>query len=558
MNLVLWLGVAMAQTSVSIEDTVTIELERAMAVFAQQEEVPHYAAVAVTDSRSMAVSARVGDITQSRDLRSRYLDVDLRVGLPQLDSTHSLRGFSALDDDTRRWMRVPIDDTAYPLQHALWRELDARYRDAVERIVLLRVNQVVRVEEEDPADDFEPREAVVSREPVAELEVDMAAWEPVLAGLSLRLDGGDDVFDSGASLAISRDEVVFVDTEGTRLVHGRVHARVSLYASTVAADGDEIEVFRAKDVHDPGDLPDPAVLYAWADEVLEELAALRDAPRGEPYSGPVVLTGKASGVFFHEVFGHRVEGHRQKSDHEGKTFLEYVGRPVLPDFISVVDDPTISFLDGEDLNGHFAYDDEGVVATPAPLVERGEFVGFLMSRSPIRGFANSNGHGRRSPGNAPVARMGNTIVQAHTTVSEDRLRRMLVDQVRRQGLEYGYIVDEIKGGFTMTGRVTPNAFNVRAATTWRVFADGRPDELVRGIDLVGTPLVAFGNLLAASDQRQVFNGVCGAESGWVPVSAVAPSLLFSKLEFQLKEKSSERPPLLVKPSDDGAAMLEIP
>src|SRR5690606_30324573 len=106
----------------------------------------------------------------------------------------------------------------------------------------------------------------------------------------------------------------------------------------------------------------------------------------------------------------------------------------------------------------------------------------------------------------------------------------------------------------LTGRTMPNAFNVRANTTWRVFADGRPDELVRGIDLVGTPFVAFGNLVATGDDPQVFNGVCGAESGWVPVSAVAPSLLFSKLEFQLKEKGQERPPLLPKPrTDDGAA-----
>ena len=111
----------------------------------------------------------------------------------------------------------------------------------------------------------------------------------------------------------------------------------------------------------------------------------------------------------------------------------------------------------------------------------------------------------------------------------------------------------------MTGRVTPNAFNVRASVTHRVYADGRPDEVVRGIDLVGTPLVAFGNVIAAGTERQVFNGSCGAESGWVPVSAVAPSLLISKLEFQLKEKGQERPPLLDKPvpPDDGSAALEV-
>jgi hypothetical protein len=132
---------------------------------------------------------------------------------------------------------------------------------------------------------------------------------------------------------------------------------------------------------------------------------------------------------------------------------------------------------------------------------------------------------------------------------------MLIGQIRSQGLEYGYIVEEINGGFTLTGRMMPNAFNVRVNASWRVYADGRPDELVRGIDLVGTPLVAFDSILGTDDAYQVFNGTCGAESGWVPVSAVAPGMLFRRLEFQLKEKGQERPPLLPKPvlATDGAA-----
>ena len=183
-------------------------------------------------------------------------------------------------------------------------------------------------------------------------------------------------------------------------------------------------------------------------------------------------------------------------------------------------------------------------AAKAILVDDGVFRGFLTSRSPIPGDHAGNGHGRRSPGRAPTARMGNTVVAASRTHNDAQMRALMIQQLRRAKLPYGYIVDQIDGGFTMTGRVVPNAFNVRATTTWKVFTDGRPDELVRGIDLVGTPLLAFQNLIAAGDQPEVFNGTCGAESGWVPVSGVAPSLLFSELEFQLKEKGFERPPLL--------------
>ena len=219
----------------------------------------------------------------------------------------------------------------------------------------------------------------------------------------------------------------------------------------------------------------------------------------------------------------------------------------------MVDDPTVSNLAGHDLNGFYAYDDEGSPAAPAQLVEDGIFRGFMMGRSPLDDFAHTNGHGRRSTGNLPTSRMGNTLITSSKTVTRAALRDQLLAEVRQQKLEYGYIVEDIEGGFTLTGRTMPNAFNVRATASWRVFADGRPDELVRGIDLVGTPLVAFGNLLAAGDDPKVFNGTCGAESGWVPVSAVAPSVLFSKLEFQLKEKGQERPPLLDKPAQDGAA-----
>lgn len=161
-------------------------------------------------------------------------------------------------------------------------------------------------------------------------------------------------------------------------------------------------------------------------------------------------------------------------------------------------------------------------------------------------------------GHVAVSRMANTIVEARQKVSMDAIKAQLRKEAAAQGQAFGYYVEEIQGGFTLTGRVIPNAFNVRASVTWRVYVDGRPDELVRGIDLVGTPLVAFQSIVAAGGEPEVFNGVCGAESGWVPVSGVAPAILFKRLEFQLKEKESQRPPLLEPPaSPKGSARLEV-
>ena len=99
----------------------------------------------------------------------------------------------------------------------------------------------------------------------------------------------------------------------------------------------------------------------------------------------------------------------------------------------------------------------------------------------------------------------------------------------------------------MTGRFIPNAFNVMPTEVYKVYVDGRPDELVRGVDLVGTPLAMFSQITDAGDDPAVFTGTCGAESGWVPVTAISPSLLVKQIEMQKKSKSQDRPPILERP-----------
>jgi TldD protein len=538
---------AQAQEPAGIEATLSEELSRAMAVFEQRGEPPYYVALAVEERETTRIAATAGTIMDSDSERVAQLDVELRVGSPELDSTHPLRGMSSLREDPRRVLALPVDEGGYALGHAVWKELDARWRDAVERIVVVRANQSVKVEEEIVAPDFELREPSVDRREVSFEGVDAAAWEPVLARVSARLEADPRVHNGRAVLQLENLRETFVDTEGSRLVHGGTWVKVGVSVGATASDGDQLSIDRILSYRSVDRLPDEQALLTLADEARELLLAQLEADRGEPYSGPVLLDGRAAAVFFHEVLGHRVEGHRMKLDDEGKTFLEYIGRPILPDFIDIYDDPTLSELGGEQLNGTYAYDDEGVAAQRAVIVEDGVFQGFLMGRSPLPDFPHSNGHGRRSTGKAPTSRMGNTVIEASQTVPREQLRAALLREVRTQGLEYGLYIEEIAGGFTMTGRMLPNAFNVRAITSWKVYADGRPDELIRGVDLVGTPLVAFGNIVAAGDDLGVFNGTCGAGSGWVPVSAVSPTLLLREVELQLKEKGEDRPPLLPKP-----------
>jgi predicted Zn-dependent protease len=254
-------------------------------------------------------------------------------------------------------------------------------------------------------------------------------------------------------------------------------------------------------------------------------------------------------VFFHEIFGHRIEGHRQKNVNEGQTFKKKINERILPTFMSVVFDPLLKSLDGDALMGSYTFDDEGIKARKVTVVEDGIFKGFLMSRSPIEGFDKSNGHGRAAPGKRPVARQSNLIVETKEHVTEAALRNMLIEECKKQNKPYGLRFQQVEGGFTLTGRTIPNSFNVLPILVYRVYADGRPDELVRGVDLIGTPLATFERIIAASNEVETFNGVCGAESGWVPVSASSPSLLVREIEVQKKDKSQERLPILPAPEN---------
>jgi TldD protein len=205
---------------------------------------------------------------------------------------------------------------------------------------------------------------------------------------------------------------------------------------------------------------------------------------------------------------------------------------------------------GQDLLGYYQFDDEGVAAQRVVLVDHGVLKNFEMSRSPLKDFPHSNGHGRRQLGATPVSRQGNLLVESNKMVSNAQLRAKLIELVKQQGKPYGLLIDDIAGGFTFTGRGQPQAFQVEPLVVYKVFADGRPDQLVRGVDIVGTPLAALTKIVATGDTPEVFNGYCGAESGYVPVSAASPAILTSELEVQKKQSSTDRPPILPPPAHD--------
>jgi TldD protein len=533
-----------------VSQALELEMARAFQVLKQKgNPAPYFIGYSVRENDSLDIEASLGSLRSSQKDRSRLLDVDVRVGDYDLDSTHQIRGQRGANSGPAFSYPVlmPIDNDVDALRSVIWLETDQKYKAAVERFIQVKANRTIKVDEEDTSADMSRETKQGTSLPLAKMDVNAAAWEKRVKALSAIFSKYPEIYDGTVSLSSNADNDYLVNSEGTSIQHGRDSARLSIYARTKADDGMELYRFEAFDAHSLDRLPNDDKIRQTIETMVTDLKALRAAPLIEPYTGPAILSGRASGVFFHEIFGHRIEGHRQKSDNEGQTFTKKVNQGVLPDFLSVVDDPTTERISGIDLNGYYKFDDDGVPAQKVTVVDKGVLKNFLMSRSPVSGFESSNGHGRKAPGYRTVGRQGNLIVQASTTVSDAKMRAMLIDEAKKQGKTFGLLFKDISGGFTMTGRASTQSFQVTPIMVYRIYVDGRPDELVRGVDLIGTPLTSFSKIVAAGDTPEVFNGFCGAESGYVPVAAVSPAILTTQIEVQKKAKSSDRPPILPPP-----------
>lgn len=524
------------------------ELDRNLRILKEKADPPPYfISYAVAENERQVMVAAGGALLTQNSGHARYLDVSVRVGSPKLDNYHRMQGESP---QFASGAALALDDSAPAIRNRVWQETDRVYRQAAQRLITLKTSTQVKPAAQDASDDFSAEEPAVYTESPGRLKPPPADWAVRLRKLSALFNKYPAVISGTIAFAAQRDNRWLVTSEGTRIQQGRGSARIVITAQGKTSDGMTLESSDHFEAEEVSRWPKDEAVAAAVERVAAELSALLRAPVVEPFVGPAILSGRAAAVFFHEIFGHRVEGHRQKDETDGQTFTKSIGQEVLPEFLSVVFDPTRRTAEGVDLNGWYLYDDEGVKARPVTLVERGVLKAFLMSRSPIQGFDHSNGHGRRQAGAEVVSRQSNLFVEPSRTVPEAELRRLLVAEIVRQGKPYGYYFKHVVGGFTTTGRRGVQAFKVLPLVVYRVYPDGRPDQLVRGVDIVGTPLASFSNIRAAADKREVFNGYCGAESGNVPVAAVAPALLVSEIEIQKKEDTRDRAPLL--PSPDQA------
>jgi TldD protein len=529
------------------------ELDREMPILSKASPPAYFLSYILTSTDRTEVMGSNGALLSSEDSHARWLETQVRVGSYDLDNTHKVG--NSQQGQGSFGISVPVDDAPDVLRRAMWQETDKQFRSASEALIKINTSKEVQVQTvEEHAPDFAREDPHTFYGSEVSVHPDRKPWEEKVRLYTHAFRASPQILNSIVTFSATGENQYQVTSEGTRLQFGQVHYRLELFIQGKAPDGMDINRYYNFDWTNPTDAPDDKTVLAQGQVLRKELEALVAAPLVEPYAGPALLTGRATAVFFHEVFGHRAEGFRQKDINEGQTFARKVGEDILPKFLSIYDDPTKKTLGKDILIGYYPFDDEGTPSERVTLVDHGVLKNFEMSRQPLTGFPNSNGHGRRQIGAQPVSRQGNLIVQSSLTVSNAELRKKLVEEIKRQNKPFGLLIDDIAGGFTFTGRGQPQAFQVQPLVVYKVYPDGRPDELVRGVDIVGTPLVSLTKIVATGDTMETFNGYCGAESGSVPVSASAPAILISEMEVQKKETSTDKPPILPPPAHDPEAV----
>lgn len=544
---------ACAQTD-SLLDVLKHELDREFKVLSKATVPAYYIHYAVDDIEYATLSASFGSLVHSSSNSNRILNTQVRVGDYAFDNTHPLSPRENNYGPPHMSMgpvMLPVENKTEALNVLIWQATQNEYRQAMRSYKNLKNastnpdSLVTKV-----ADFSKEKPSVYGDSTFKSLAqiFDKKTWEEKVKKYTAPFLENPDIVEGNVVLRVTSEKKYFVSSEGSRIVENVTSAYVNISGTVRAKDGDMVPLHLSYYAPVPAGLPADEKVITDVEEMVKLLEELKTAPLAEPYSGPAILLAQTAGVFFHEIFGHRIEGHRLKNEYDGQTFKSRLNEPVLPKSLSVIFDPTVSTIDGKAVNGGYRFDDEGVKSRRVQVVDKGILKTFLMSRTPLDDISQSNGHGRAALGATSVSRQSNLIVQTSKPVAMDDLRKMLIKECKKQGKPYGYFFKEVVGGFTVTDRYNPNAFNIFPTLVYRIYADSRPDELVRGVDLIGTPLAMFAEIQAASNERDAFIGFCGAESGSVPVSATSPSLFVRRIETQKKPRQHQSTTILERPA----------
>lgn len=523
------------------------EMQRELSYLEKQDNPPYYMAYQVEDFYTSTIVSEMGSLMSSGDMRLRYFTNSIRVGDYSFDNTHKVENsFFGYTNPIQVFAFIPVENNELAINQQIWEKTESAYKAALE-IYLSKSEMLEKNDQEYP--DFSKEEPEVYVEPFYQemFLFDNKAYEEKLKEYTSPFVEDTNIFLARAQLGYFAQRSYFVSNEGSRIAQNNTYVNLAISAQIKANDGSIVPLSKSYFAKTIENLPSHREIKEDITQMIVTLKALAKAPVAEAYTGPAILSPKATGVFFHEIFGHRVEGHRLKDKSDGHTFKDKIDTKVLPKAINLTFDPTQDKFNGVDLIGAYKYDNEGVKSKPVKVIEGGVLKRYLMSRTPNDLFQKSNGHGRTQGIMASVSRQSNMFIETDELQNMENLRKKLIKECKKQGKEYGYYFKEVIGGFTTTTRYRPDVFNIKPLEVYRIFVDERPDELVRGVSLIGTPLLMFSEIQESGDVYDVFSGLCGAESGNVPVSVVAPAMLIGKVETQKEPINDIELPILADP-----------
>lgn len=523
------------------------ELKRGMKLKLFDYPSPYYISYLLKDSENITYSASNGAIIWESTSPQRTVYTEVRVGDYNFDSSVSKGDAMPFRGGDYYSFYAPLEDNYLAMRRILWLLTDQEYKEAVSNYLSNKAKRVYRIEK-DEVPSFSKEKPVSFAGKDFSININKENLREKIKWLSEQFIKYPDIIESEVRGDLRKKTVIFINSEGSEIITGSAVLTIYINAETKADDGMPLRNFRMYSVIDEKNLPPDHQILEDIETLVNELRELRKAQEMQPYTGPAILSAEVAGVFFHEVLGHRLEGERQKDEQEGMTFTDKVGTQILPEFLTIIDDPTLREYNNVILTGHYLFDDEGVEAQRVVLVENGILKNFLMSRTPIKGFTRSNGHGRNESVQKPMGRMGNFIIQSTNRKSSDELVKILIEECKKQGKPYGFIIERASAGETNTSRYGFQAFKGVPLLVYKVFVSDGHKELVRGVEIVGTPLTVLNKIIATGDDEQVFNGYCGAESGFIPVSVVSPSILVQEIELQKSSQQKSRPPILPPPS----------
>lgn len=533
----------------SLIDILNSELNREFEILSKQDIPAYYIEYRVSEVSSVQMSAWMGNLSRNDRYKGRILSIAVRVGDYYRDNTHIIKDSYIPGSYGYANLHIPLDNIDIPIKNTLWIYTERAYNKAVTRYEAL-VNKLEEKGDSSDLPDFTKENSSVYFEAnqLKTIEnVDANQWKEKLENYSAQFLVDTNIEYGAASLSYYFERKYFVNSEGTKLTQNFNYSQLSFSVTSMSEKNELVPFYWSYYSFLPDSLPSDEEINEGIKSNTEILKRLKDAPEAEPFSGPAILSAEAAGVFFHEIFGHRIEGDRLLDENDGHTFKDKLNKQVLPKFMSLYFDPNSMNFKGTDLFGFYEYDDQGVKSQKVNVVENGILKEFLRTRVPYEKSLYSNGHSRAQAGEMPVSRQSNMFVVSSEKSSDDDLRKALIKEAKKQKKEYGYYFKEVIGGFTYTNRYSPSVFNIIPIEVYRIYVDGRPDELVRGVSLIGTPLLMFANIEKTGETYDVFNGYCGAESGSVPVSTIAPALFVKQIETQKDPVYKIETPVLPMP-----------